>query len=223
MTDQELNFIQAILKEIRDLISGYMVQVNTFELGVVQNLRDEVAVISTQLADQYGDIVEELNKKKSEYAQKLRLRHLERWNIYQMDNQELNPDGKISSSVAKDKARYQSIIDCYPLTGPIHKLEGLQERANALWRYTLPKLQDSIASRLALIAKYPDGLPSNILPAVARQKSNFDELFDDLDKDITEADKNIEGLRRPAEEEIIPDNTEFEETESSTGYWDTND
>jgi hypothetical protein len=207
-----LNYIESILADIRGQIHDYASRILTIDMGSAQGIRDHLATFSAQLADMYGDIVTEHDLAKAKYNVALRERQRELWLTYQMDNEEINPEGKMSKTGAQDKARYQAVIDVYPIARKIAKLKGLEERANALWRYTIPKLLDSIASRIALAREYPEGLPTHAMPISKRHKSNFDILFGDTQDDLDRTDKAMDDVREEfgiVDPNEIPDTSPF--------------
>lgn len=206
MDIHSLNYIQSLLKDIREQLFDYSSRLNMIDMGTGQGIRDQVSVFSAQLADMYGDIVTDHELAKAEYARYLRERHLELWKIFQMDNEELNPEGKISKSDAKDKARYQSVIDAHPISVRMAKLKGLEERCNGLWRYTVPKFLDSIASRIALTKEFPQGLPSTALAMSQRSKSGFSEIFSDLTEQSKQADQILDEIKVEYLEDLAGDN-----------------
>lgn len=182
-----LNYIQSILSEIRVHSQELLMHLDTFGREEIQRERDQLSILSSQLADMYGDLEEEFHNADAFYVKRLREEHLRLWEIYQLDDPLLNPGGKLSKSVAQDKARYQSVIEVYPLTGELNKIRGLMARANGLWRYTLPKVLDSIASRIAIMDKYPEGVPDNARRISKRHQNTFDEVFGDLDNETSKA------------------------------------
>lgn len=195
MNEQALNYIQSILAEIRVHTQDYMINLDTYHREETQRVRDQLSILTVQLADMYGDLEEDFNQIQMEYTKKLREEHLRLWEIYQSDDPLINPEGKLSRSVAQDKARYRSVIEAHHLTGQLNKLRGLKERANGLWRYTLPKVLDSIASRIALQDKYPEGIPDKAKRVSAHHKSTFDDIFGDLAENIDEASKEIASIQ----------------------------
>lgn len=205
------NYIQSVLSSIREQANDYGMRLLTMDLGTAQGIRDNLSTFTAQLADIYGDIVTEHDLSKYDYNLRLKERKIELWKLYQSKDTELNPGGKLSSSQAETKARYQAEIDCYPMQRKIARLKGLEEQANALWRYTIPKLLDSIASRIALTKEYPNGLPTTAMPMSVRQKSAFNEVFGDLDEQVNKATTEIKGIseEHTISEEDIPDNSAY--------------
>lgn len=216
MSPTTLGFIESLLDDIRGQVNDYGTRLLTMDMGTGQGVRDHLAVYTAQLADMYGDIVTEHELAKAKYVNDLRERQRELWQIYQMDNPEINPEGKLSRTAAQDKARYQAVIDLYPQARRIAKLKGLEERANGLWRYTIPKLQDSIASRIALTREYPEGVPTTAMPMSRRHKTNFDILFGDIEDQTEKAVDAIDGLKNEysyPDPNEIPDDIAFNNPE----------
>lgn len=207
MDNKFLNYIMSVLSEIRTQVNDYGVRLMSMDLGTCQGIRDNISVFTAQLADVYGDIVTEHEMMKYEYNARLKERKKELWSMYMSDNLEINPEGKVSSTQAQDKARYQAEIDLYNLAKKIARLKGLEEQANALWRYTIPKLQDSIASRISLTKEYPNGLPTTTMPMSQRHKSDFGVLFGDLDEQVNKAQGNITEMDTYQEGEIPEDSS----------------
>lgn len=204
-----VSYIESILSNIREQLFDYSTRLNTIDLGTGQSIRDQVSVFSAQLADVYGDVVTARGLEEARYVFELRESHIHLWYLYQNPDKEINPAGKLSKAEAKDKARYQSQIDCYHIAQRIAKLKGLEERCNGIWRYTIPKFLDSIASRITLTKDYPNGLPSTALAMSQRSKSEFGALFGDLDDSTTKATEILEEIKKEYNEDIIPDSSGF--------------
>lgn len=210
---QSVSFLESIIQNIRDQLFDYSTRLVTIDLGTGQSIRDQLGVFSAQLVDMYGEVVTEHELMKVKYVHELRETHIRLWHTYQSDDPEINPDGKLAKGVAQDKARYQSQIDCYPLAKKIARLKGLEERCNGLWRYAIPKVLDSLASRIALTKEYPNGLPSTALAMSRRSESEFKNLFGDLEDDTTKAKDTLADIRSEYENDIAPDDS---------GYFDPN-
>lgn len=208
LNNRQLNYIMSVLHEIREQVRDYGDRLLTLDLGTCQGIRDQLATFTSQLADMHGDMVTELELTQYEYNVSLKQRKLELWSIFQNADPEINPDGKVSSTQAQDKSRYQAEIDVYPIAKKIARVKGLVEQSNAIWRYTIPKLLDSIASRIALTKEYPNGLPSTTMQMSKKTRSDYDILFGDLDQQVSKAKESITDMDTYQQGEI-PENSAF--------------
>ncbi len=210
MNDQTISYTKQLLADIVKQAEGYLRSLDEGMLiGTVQTIRDQIAVLDTQLSDMGGEFQMEFENLRDKYNMQLKLKQMELWDLYQSPNPEINPLGKnkLSKSAAQDRARYQATVDCYPILVEARKMQSLYERANALYRYTIPKLLDAIASRLALVNKYPDGVPSVKVNMNPQHRSEFKNIFGDLEDSVDNITKTLDTIEHPEDEDtqIYPD------------------
>lgn len=142
----------AILGELRHKIAYYRSEKHTLSLQDVQGIRDDMSVLCAQLsdigADLYSDEVDterhyryELLKKTQEIEAELRATKDER--------------GKPWTDIA-NRARYQAEIDCIELRAAMDSASATHRLASNLYRVTIPKVLDSLSSRIAILIRQMD-------------------------------------------------------------------
>lgn len=184
----------AILGEIRHKIAYYRSEKHTLALQDVQGIRDDMSVLCAQLsdigADLYSDEVDTARNYRYELLKRTQERELE----YREGKDE---QGKRWTDIA-NRARYQAEIDCIELRAAMDSASATHRLASNLYRVTIPKVLDSLSSRIAILIRQMDG--KSDFKEISRDEPNnpwaemdtlnfhpgFDSQMEDLDKEIKE-------------------------------------
>lgn len=202
------------LQEVRDVRDKYKEYKHTMTILDVQDYRDNLAIVSSQLSDMGADLYSDRVSTESIYRGEY-LNRLEYWENYYRTNDRPLVKGEVQTkgkwTDIENRSRYSAEKDCLELRREMDKAKAIHTLAYNLYGLTIPKLLDAMSSRIGiLIRQLPLGVTSDSEPlseGSAPRMSRYSKEDDgfgkwDIGREMDTLNDDFEELNTDLKEEL---------------------